>query len=160
MLAHGIGAEEVVRTVLDATRTCVADNPEAAKWIWTPADARKNNGSRQVRAECEEQRIWRLCLDFIAKHPDRLADRLPSQMQETLLEALAENRRPRVCHSSHIGWHIRSWGEKTSSNKASSGGTGGQNKSGKASSGRRVLELRPFQPFDVNDAAAALVAVR
>jgi hypothetical protein len=34
-------------------------------------------------------------------------------MRQTLREALAENRRPRVCHSSHIGWHIRSWSEKS-----------------------------------------------
>jgi hypothetical protein len=37
MLAHGIGAEETVRTVLDATRVCVAGDPETAAWIWTPA---------------------------------------------------------------------------------------------------------------------------
>jgi hypothetical protein len=98
MLARGIGVEEIVRIVMDATRRCVANDPECAKWRWSPNDPGKEKS--------EEQLIWRSCVDFIAKHPERLGDRLPDKLQQQLKEILVDGKKPYLSRNV-FGWYLK-----------------------------------------------------
>jgi hypothetical protein len=95
MLRHGISMEETVRTVLDATRNAVAND---TAWDW----------------EQEEHTIRRMCADLINKDPCELADRLPDDMRQKVVAALAEGRRPKVTFG-HGGWHVRAFGDRADS---------------------------------------------
>jgi RecA-family ATPase len=141
MLAHGIGVEEIVRTVMDATRRCVADNPKCANWRWTPSDP--------GREESEEQLIWRSCVDFIVKHPERLGDRLPDKLRQQLGDILADGKRPRLSRNAS-GYHLRGYGEPhKSAEGAHAPDAETPKEQPRAANEKRVLKLRPFAPFDV-----------
>jgi RecA-family ATPase len=74
---------------------------------------------------------------------------LCGDFHERWVDALAQGRRPDIGLNPG-GFYVRSWGPKAGS--GGDGGDGGaraKTKSEKSSSGRRVLELRPFKPFDV-----------
>ena len=57
MLRSGVGPEETTRTVLEATRAAVANDPRASKWNWRR----------------EERKISRMGSDFLAKQPELAA---------------------------------------------------------------------------------------
>ena len=101
MLARGIGVEEVVRTIINATKACVADIPECKNWKWAPTDP--------GRGELEEQLVWESCFNFIVKHRTVLVtgwDKLRQQLQDIL----AAGKRPKLSRNA-AGWHIRGYGE-------------------------------------------------
>ena len=69
---------------------------------------------------------------------------LPGDFHERWVAALEEGRRPDIGYN-RGGFYVRSYGPKSEANNSAGAGP----KSQKPSSGRRVLELRPFTPFDV-----------
>jgi RecA-family ATPase len=145
MLARGIGLEETVRTVLEATRACVASDPEAANWDWLE----------------EERNIWQSGLYFIAKNPARLVDMVPDYMRESFDTAVTNHKKPTACFRKDTGWHIRGYTTPTliAGTDVLMTGTAPADKPAEAASSprpsknkpseRRVLTLRPFVPFDV-----------
>ena len=137
LLAQGIGLEETVRTVLEATRACVSAD-ELSKWDWLE----------------EEKQIWQSGLNFITKDSDRLADRVPDYMRETFNAAIASHKRPTACFRKDTGWHIRGYTptlvagtDVLASGTAGVVGTVGAVR--KPAAGRVFAEPRPFVPFDV-----------
>ena len=99
LLRAGQGVNAVVAEVLEATQRAIAGNPEAANWDW----------------RAEQLKIERMCFDFIGKNPE-LAILLPDKLQTPFKNAQAAGKTLRIVHASHIGWHIRSWDDKTASN--------------------------------------------
>jgi hypothetical protein len=95
MLRQGISLEETVRTVLDATRAAVAND---RTWDW----------------DQEEHTVRRMCADLINKDPGELADRLSDDMQQKVMAALAEGRRPKILYGNG-GWHVRTFGDRADS---------------------------------------------
>jgi hypothetical protein len=96
LLRFGCPVDDVVDTVLDATRRAVAGDPRTAKWDWTG----------------EERGIRRMCYDLINKNPE-LAALLPDALSGPFQAALEKGRRPRITFASHIRWHVRSHEDKT-----------------------------------------------
>jgi AAA domain len=147
MLARGIGVEEIVRILLDATKKAVADDPRCAHWRWTPEDP--------GHEESEEQQIWDSCVNFIAKLPEKLTDRLPDSMQAQLTKILELRRRPKVSRNA-AGWHLRGYSERSEYQSGAKeehvgeGGDGGEEHTTKAGNAKRVLKLNWFEPFDVS----------
>jgi hypothetical protein len=93
LLAHGIGLEETVRTVLEATRACVSADPKAKNWDWLE----------------EEKAIWQSGLNLIVKDPDRLSSLVPDYMRETFDAAITSHKKPTACFRKDAGWHIRGY---------------------------------------------------
>jgi hypothetical protein len=102
LLRSGAVLREAARTVLDATRAAVANDP---KWDW-----RK-----------EELKILRMGSDFIVKNPELLS-LLPEEWRPKYESALAEGRRP------DIGWNrsgpYARRAEETSSRKSTEDAAG------------------------------------
>jgi len=95
MLRTGIVLEEMVRTVLEATRAAVDDD---AEWNW-----RK-----------EELKILRLGADFIRKNPE-LTNLLPDEWRQPFETALAQGRRPDIGLNPG-GFYVRAWKTKAAEN--------------------------------------------
>jgi hypothetical protein len=91
LLRAGVALEETTRTVLEATRAAVADDP---KWDW-----------RQ-----EELTILRMGCDFIVKKPE-LATLLPDKWREPVAAALGQGARPDVGLNGS-GFYFRAWKTK------------------------------------------------
>jgi hypothetical protein len=77
LIAHNVSLAEATTTVLDATRKCVAGNPEAAKWDW-----------RQ-----EERDIAWSGARLINKNP-QYAERLPDDLRTKFEELTHAGKRP------------------------------------------------------------------
>jgi hypothetical protein len=88
LLRNGVTLEETTRTVLEATRTAVANDPT---WNW----------------QHEELAILRMGADFIVKNPE-LAVLLPDKWRGPFEAALAEGRRPDV-GLNKFGFYVRGW---------------------------------------------------
>ena len=135
MLAQGVGLEETVRTVLDATRGCVSAEPEAAKWDWQE----------------EEKAIWQSGLNFIAKDPDRLGVLVPDNMREAFDVAVTNRKKPSAVFRKDAGWHIRGYAPTlVAGTDVLMAGAVGTIGAAPAPKPQRVLfEPRAFVPFDV-----------
>ena len=135
MLASGIGLEETVRTVLDATRACVAAEPEAGRWDWQE----------------EEKAIWQSGLNFIAKDPDRLGVLVPDNMREAFDAAVTSRKKPSAVFRKDAGWHIRGYTPTlVAGTDVLTAGAVGPIGAAPAPKAQRVLfEPKPFVPFDV-----------
>jgi hypothetical protein len=92
LLRTGSPLEDVVADVLEATCNAVRNDPRAAKWDW-----------RQ-----EEHNIRRMCCDFVNKAPE-LSAVLPEPLRASFEAALAAGKTAKIVYASHIGWHVRSW---------------------------------------------------
>jgi hypothetical protein len=92
LLRSGVALEEAVRTVLEATRAAVADDPT---WDWRR----------------EELAILRMSADFIVKHPE-LTALLPDKWREPFEAALTDGRRADFGLNSY-GFYVRSPKSKT-----------------------------------------------
>jgi AAA domain len=76
LLRQGVSIDEVVDTVLEATRRAVAGNPEAAKWNW----------------QREERAIRAMCSGFIKKNPE--LDHLLHHAAKTESETPPQSEKP------------------------------------------------------------------
>ena len=79
LIAHSVSLNEATATILDATRQCVAGDPEAAKWDW-----------RQ-----EELDIAWSGARFINKNPE-YANRLPDDLYAKFEELAKAGQRPTI----------------------------------------------------------------
>ena len=137
MLASGIGLEETVRTVLDATHACVSAEPEAAKWDWQE----------------EEKAIWQSGLNFIAKDPDRLGVLVPDNMREAFDVAVTNRKKPSAVFRKDAGWHIRGYTPTlvagTDVLMSNAVGVIGNAPAHKPEPPPKKFSIRPFVPFDL-----------
>jgi hypothetical protein len=92
MLRQGISLNEMVQVVLSATRG-VGD----PSWNWGE----------------EERTIRRMGIDLINKDPEGLADRLPEDLRQKVIDILANGRRPKITYTLNLGWHVRAEREGT-----------------------------------------------
>ena len=79
--------------MLEATRACVAAEPEAAKWDWQE----------------EEKTIWQSALNFVSKDPDRLGVLVPDYMREAFDVRLQVAKSQALFFRKDVGWHIRGY---------------------------------------------------
>ena len=137
MLASGIGLEETVRTVLDATHACVSAEPEAAKWDWQE----------------EEKAIWQSGLNFIAKDPDRLGVLVPDNMREAFDVAVTNRKKPSAVFRKDAGWHIRGYTPTlvagTDVPMSNAVGVIGNAPAHKPEPPPKKFSICPFVPFDL-----------
>src|SRR5262245_15011583 len=92
LLRTGSPLEDVVADVLEATCNAARNDARATKWDW-----------RQ-----EEHDIRRMCCDFVSKAPE-LSAVLPEPLRTSFETALAEGKIAKIVYAKHIGWHVRSW---------------------------------------------------
>ena len=106
LLRSGVAADEVVETVLEATRKAVEGDERAAAWDW----------------DAEKLEVERMCFDFVKKNPE-LADVLPDDLRDDFVAA--EGRQPWFVFNRSLGkWHVRAKHAGTSS-KGPGGAQGG-----------------------------------
>ena len=89
LIAHGVSLDEATATVLDATRKCVADDPQAAGWDW----------------QTEELNIAYSGARFINKNP-QYADQLPDDLR-TKFEELANAGKHPAVSKNRSGLYVR-----------------------------------------------------
>jgi hypothetical protein len=119
LLRSGVVVDEVVETVLEATRRAVDSDERAVAWDW----------------DAEKIELERMCLDFVKKNPE-LADVLPDDLRDDFVSA--EGRQPWFVFNRSLGkWHVRAKHAGTNTKSAAGGAQGG------------AFELRPFVPFDL-----------
>jgi AAA domain len=95
LLCTGYPLEDVVADVLEATCKAVSGDPRAAKWNWRE----------------EEFDIRRMSYDWIVKHPE-LSAMLPDPLRTPFEAALAKGKTAKIVFARHIGWHVRSFGNR------------------------------------------------
>jgi hypothetical protein len=61
----------------------------------------------------EERTIRRMGIDLINKDPEGLADRLPEDLRQKVIDILANGRRPKITYTLNLGWHVRAEREGT-----------------------------------------------
>jgi RecA-family ATPase len=88
LLRAGVALQEATRTVLDATRAAVANDP---RWKWG----------------IEELKILRMGGDFVAKNPE-LLPLLPDGWRQPFETALAQGHHPDIGRN-HGGFYVRVW---------------------------------------------------
>jgi hypothetical protein len=119
LLRCGCPVDDVVFTVLEATRRAVADDLTAANWNWAE----------------EEHKIRGQCTDHVSKNPE-LSLMLPDDLRTPFEAALAAGKKPKVVFSSHIGWHVRSF------NKSKTDAEPGADENGTDTSNERKYRFR------------------
>ena len=123
LLCRGMSVDEVVETVLGATRRAAGD--AGSTWDW----------------KVEELGLRRMCFGWIGKHPE-LAPALPDKLRVLFEAMLAEGRDPFITYNAAFGgWIVRP-------RKIASKGQAEPERNGPAPRGRR-FKLTPFVPFDL-----------
>ncbi len=135
MIAHGVSLDEATATMLDATRKCVEGDQEASGWDW----------------QTEELNIAYSGARFINKNP-QYADRLPDDLRIKFEELTLAGKHPAISKNMS-GLYVRAargCGDNTEHKAAGpEQPQAAKDEPPKSSTGKRVLELRPFKPFDV-----------
>jgi hypothetical protein len=133
MLRTGVALEEMVRTVLEATRAAVGND---AEWNW-----RK-----------EELKILRRGADFIRKNPE-LTNLLPDESRQPFEAALAQGRRPDIGLNPG-GFYVRAWKTKAAKSGNDDNGDNGDNRGqrgNKQSKGVTSSRRRSYLPPDLGE---------
>jgi RecA-family ATPase len=133
LLWRAINPNEVVEQVVDATMAMA----ERHGLGWT----------REAEVAAVKSRVNSMLRNLFLENYDYTTGVIPTWLcadfHERWIEELANGRRPDI--GLNRVFYVRSYGPKTEANNSA----GAEPKSQKPSSGRRVLELRPFTPFDV-----------
>jgi len=113
--------------------------------------AQVDGWTREAEVAAVTERIISAYKNLLLKDYDPstgiIPDWLPGEFHAAWIERLQAGRRPSVYHATHIGWHIRSFGPKTSNSRSKPGA--GPSSGPYQQAKTKVLELRPFRAFDV-----------
>jgi RecA-family ATPase len=111
------------------------------------ADAAGLGWSRELEVKCVLERC-KCDVSKLNREYDPSSGTVPpwlaGDFHPEWVDALAAGRRPKLFHSSHIGWHVRTFGAKSEKAQAAAEASAPP----EARAANRVLVLRPFVPFD------------
>lgn len=138
LLRSGVGFDETVRIVLEATKKAVSGDRRAHGWNW---------GDEQLAIE-------RMCASFVSKNPE-LAGVLPDELREQFETKHHQGRAPYLVYRRDRGWQVaaaKGMGDRRfdrlSKSHDAPARAGAKPQSGNGDMPLTKLRLRAFVPID------------